>query len=109
MMDSRPPKKDTASRQWKEKRLENGSRLLVMLTGPDGVCLTTYRYTGLSRAAAHKPSTVDVIDVYRRTLMHKIQTMTRVASGARLTDSHWIFFFRFLKKNVRKLGENSEF
>lgn len=84
MMDSRSPKKDTASRKWKEKWLENGSRLLGVLTGLDSVCVTTYRYTGLSRAAAHKPATVDVNNVYRRTLIHKIQTMTRV------TDSHWI-------------------
>ncbi len=50
--NSSPPKKATTSRKWKEKRLGNGSRSLDVLTGPDGVCVTTYRYTGLSRATA---------------------------------------------------------
>lgn len=52
--DSRAPKKATVSRQWKAKRLGYGSRPTDVLSGPDGVCVTTYRYTGLVRASAQK-------------------------------------------------------
>lgn len=51
-MNSSPPKNVMTSRQWKEKRLGNDSRSLETFTGPDGVWVTTYRYTGLFRAAA---------------------------------------------------------
>lgn len=51
-MNSSPPKNEMMSRQWKEKRLGNDSRLLETFTGPDGVWVTRYRYTGLFRAAA---------------------------------------------------------
>lgn len=52
--DSSPLKNAMASRQWKEKRLGNVSSSPDVLRGPDGVCVTTYRYTGLWRAAADR-------------------------------------------------------
>lgn len=51
---SNAPKKAMTSKRWKEKRLGNTSRSPDALMGPDGVWVTTYRYTGLLRAAADR-------------------------------------------------------
>ena len=76
---SSPPKKVTMSRQWKEKRPGNGSRSLDTLTGPDGVCVTKYRYTGLSRAAAHRGELLLKGSCERRLVLFEIFLMIHIS------------------------------
>lgn len=63
---SSPRKTATASREWKEKRLAKGRRSLVALTGREGVWVTTYRYTGLSSAAATFQSDLEKVQLYQK-------------------------------------------